>query len=193
MFAVLPNLSCSLPWSQSNMEVHWLSQCFASARAVVGNTDCISVFLFFLNFLISLRTLLLLFYSHVWKFWLMSVIFVSGFVPSRTFCLQAEEAEGVLGLRCPGCSGILSRPPRYCRWTTHTQPHCLLAVPQLLSWQLITIRIEHFHSSKLFMSWHASLIRSWYIPDMLPPIMSVTESSAVPPSLQNKTGTHHRN
>lgn len=169
-------------------EVHWLSQCCVSSRAVVGATDYISAF-----FLISLRTSLLLVYSHMWKFWLMSVILISGFVPSRTFCLQAEEAEGVLGLRGPGRSGILSRPPRHCRWTTHIQPIRLLAAPHLLSWQLITIRIEHFHSSGLFMSWHASLIRSWYIPDMLPPIMSVTESSAVPPSLQNKTGKHHRN
>lgn len=44
-----------------------------------------------------------------------AVFCLSGFVQSRSFGLQAEEAEGVFGLRRVRRAGILGRPARHRR------------------------------------------------------------------------------
>lgn len=41
---------------------------------------------------------------------------VAGALPCGAVCLQAEEAESCPRLLCGGRAGVLSRPPRDCRW-----------------------------------------------------------------------------
>lgn len=113
----------------------------ASTRSSISSVFFLSV-IFFININISVPRL------RVWKWievWL--VFHLSGFVQNRSVGLQAEEAEGVSGLRGAGRSGVLSRSTRHRRWAlpqhtprtgTHHR-HCLLAAPNLLPWQLITI------------------------------------------------------